>query len=92
MPAGAGFIIDKRLAFGIVGSGAQAEAYGGLVGFVMRHDGVEQSRGVAEGDDQRASGHGVKGAGVTDLLDVQRAAHGGDGVETGHALRLVDDE
>ena len=42
---------------------------------------VEQSCGVAEGDDQRASGHGVKGAGVTDLLDVQRAAHGGDGVD-----------
>ena len=42
--------------------------------------------------DQRSGGHRIKCAGVTDFLDMQRAAHGGHCIETGHALRLVDDE
>ena len=91
-PAGADFVIDKHLAFGIVGGGAQAETNGGLIGFIMCNDGIEQTRGMAECDDQRSGGHRIKCAGVTDFLDMQRAAHGGHCIETGHALRLVDDE
>ena len=66
---------------------------GGLVGFVVVDDVVEQSRGVAEADHQHAGGHRVERAGMADAFHVQGAAHGRDHVVAGDALRrLVDDQ
>ena len=47
--------------------------------------------GFAQRDRQDARGHGIERAGMAGLLGIEDAAHGGDGLGRGYALRLVED-
>ncbi len=84
--------VTDRVALGVIGRRALAEADRRRVLLVETHEIGEQARRRARAQRQQAGGRRVEGAGVADLARTEGATSASDHVVAGEAGRLIDEQ